>query len=41
MDEDKFKYWLEFSEYLCESERCTELSVHSLLICSKNIQTIA
>ena len=35
MDEEKFERWLEFSEYMCESERCTELSIHALLICRK------
>ena len=33
MDEEKFRCWLEFSDYLCESESCTGLSVHALLIC--------
>jgi ubiquinone/menaquinone biosynthesis C-methylase UbiE len=41
MEEDKFKYWLEFSEYMCESERCTELSIHALLVCNKKSETVA
>jgi hypothetical protein len=36
MDEEMYKCWLEFSDYLCDSESCTGLSVHALLIC-KNI----
>jgi ubiquinone/menaquinone biosynthesis C-methylase UbiE len=35
MDEEKYKCWIEFSEYMCESEKCTELSIHALLICNK------
>ena len=35
MDEEKYKNWLEYLEYLCESESCTGLSNHTLLICKK------
>lgn len=35
MDEEKYKCWIEFSNYMCESESCTGLSVHALLICRK------
>jgi len=35
MDEEKYKCWLEFSDYMCMSESCTELSTHALLICKK------
>ena len=35
MDEEKYKNWLEFSDYLCQSESCTGLSGHALLICKK------
>ncbi|MDR2967782.1 MAG: class I SAM-dependent methyltransferase [Methanobacteriaceae archaeon] len=35
MDEEKFRLWLDFSNYLCNSESCTGLSAHSLLVCKK------
>jgi len=35
MDDEKYKCWLDFLEYLCEDESCTGLSNHSLLICTK------
>jgi ubiquinone/menaquinone biosynthesis C-methylase UbiE len=35
MDEEKYKCWLEFSDYMCQSESCTGLSNHALLICKK------
>jgi len=35
MDEAKFRCWLEFSEHMCESESCTGLSTHALLVCRK------
>ncbi|GHU57718.1 SAM-dependent methyltransferase [Spirochaetia bacterium] len=35
MDEEKYKYWIEFSEYMCSDESCTGLSIHALLICKK------
>lgn len=35
MDEEKYKSFLEFSEYLCNDESCTGLSNHSILICCK------
>jgi hypothetical protein len=41
MDEEKFKCWLEFSEFMCESERCSELSIHALLVCNKKSKTVA
>jgi len=33
MDEEKYNCWLEFSDYMCESESCTGLSTHALLLC--------
>jgi ubiquinone/menaquinone biosynthesis C-methylase UbiE len=41
MDEEKFNCWLEFSEFMCESERCTELSIHALLVCGKKSKIVA
>jgi len=35
MDDEKYEYWLKYLEYLCESESCTGLSNHTLLICKK------
>lgn len=35
MDDEKFECWLEFSEYMCNDETCTGLSIHSILICKK------
>jgi ubiquinone/menaquinone biosynthesis C-methylase UbiE len=35
MDDEKYKHWQEFSEYLCNDESCTGLSIHGLLICRK------
>ena len=35
MDDETFKYWLKYLEYLCDSESCTGLSNHTLLICCK------
>jgi len=35
MDEEKYECWLKYLEYLCESESCTGLSNHTLLICKK------
>ena len=35
MDEEKYKCWMEFSDYMVQSESCTELSGHALLVCKK------
>jgi SAM-dependent methyltransferase len=35
MDDEKYKYWLEFSDYMCQSESCAGLSNHALIICKK------
>jgi ubiquinone/menaquinone biosynthesis C-methylase UbiE len=36
MDEEKYKNWIEFSDYLFKSRSCTGLSVHGLMVCKKN-----
>ncbi|GHU71646.1 SAM-dependent methyltransferase [Spirochaetia bacterium] len=35
MDNEKYKCWIEFSDYMCDSESCTGLSIHALLVCKK------
>lgn len=35
MDEEKFKNWIGFSDYLHKSKSCTGLSVHGIMICKK------
>ena len=35
MDEEKYKNWLKYLDYLYDNEYCTGLSNHCLLICKK------
>lgn len=35
MNENQFEAWMELSDFLCESETCTGLSGHALIICRK------
>ena len=35
MDDETYEYWMKYLEYLCDSESCTGLSNHTLLICCK------
>jgi len=35
MDEEKYKNWIEFSDYMFNSKSCTGLSVHGIMVCKK------
>lgn len=37
MTEDQFQAWMEISDMMCESESCTGLSSHALLVCRKPV----
>ena len=35
MDDEKYKCWIEFSDYMFSSKSCTGLSIHAIMVCRK------